>query len=361
VVAIYAERLRLRGHAVAVVSLPLRVPSWSRKVKSALLGRRIPKGPVPEPSYFAGLDVVHHVLERWRPVGNADVPDGDVVVATWWETAEWVRRLSSAKGAKTYFIQNYEAHHGMPKERVDATWRMPLHKIVISQWLLGLARDHFGDAFASHVPNSVDTKQFWAPPRGKQARPTIGLLYSAVECKGVDVSLAAVSMVRKKLLNAGLVTFGAQHVTPSLALPGDSEFHFQPPQSQISDLYAKCDVWLCGSRIEGFHLPPLEAMACRCPVVSTRVGGPMDIVEDGVNGYLLDVDDINGLADRLERVLSMSAEDWRKMSDAACATAHRYTWDDATEAFEQALRLAIERNQRGQLGAMSADRKGVSA
>ena len=93
--------------------------------------------------------------------------------------------------------------------------------------------------------------------------------------------------------------------------------------------------------MEGFHLPPLEAMACRCPVVSTRVGGPVDIIEDGVNGYLVDVEDVESLADRLIRVLSLPESEWRSMSEAAYRAATRYTWDDATDLFEAALQKAV--------------------
>jgi len=138
-------------------------------------------------------------------------------------------------------------------------------------------------------------------------------------------------------------------VPPHSALPPGSSFHYRPAQNDIKNIYAQCDVWLCGSRGEGFHLPPLEAMACRCPVVSTAVGGPSDIVQDGVNGYVVPIEDSTGLAEHLDRVLSLSDVAWRAMSDAAYATATRYTWDDATILFEQGLQEAIARRTRGEI------------
>ena len=36
-------------------------------------------------------------------------------------------------------------------------------------------------------------------------------------------------------------------------------------------------------------------MACRCPVVSHRVGGSVDIIEEGINGHLVDIGDADGL------------------------------------------------------------------
>ena len=75
----------------------------------------------------------------------------------------------------------------------------------------------------------------------------------------------------------------------------------------------------------------------------------MDIIEDGVNGHLVDVKDVDALADRVLRVLRLPQEEWRQLSDAAYQTATRFTWDDATDLFEKALELAIERNTRGEL------------
>jgi len=90
-------------------------------------------------------------------------------------------------------------------------------------------------------------------------------------------------------------------------------------------------------------VPPAaaEAMACRCPVVSTRVGGPMDIIEEGVNGFLVDTEDAEALAERLVHVLHMAEDRWRAMSNAAYATAIECNWDDSTALIEKALDTAI--------------------
>lgn len=75
----------------------------------------------------------------------------------------------------------------------------------------------------------------------------------------------------------------------------------------------------------------------------------MDIIEEGVNGHLVNVKDDVALADRVLRVLSLTDSEWKQMSDAAHRTALRFTWDDATDMFEQALHRAIERTRRGEL------------
>jgi glycosyltransferase involved in cell wall biosynthesis len=333
VLAIHAERLQRRGHRVTVVSQPQPQPDLARKVKSLLRGRGWPKDAEPEPSWFDGLGVPHRVLEA--PVTDADVPDADVVIATFWTTAAPVAALSTRKGAKAIFVQGYESAPDRFDPALDAVWRLPLAKIVVARWLADLARERFGDANVHLVPNSVDTAQFNAPPRGRQARPTAGMLYSTIPAKGADLALAALERVRRRLPQLRVIAFSAERVAEHLPLPDWIEFRYRPPQDEIRRLYASCDVWLCASRREGFHLPALEAMACRCPVVSTRMGGPQDFIEQGVNGFLVDVGDAAALSERLLEIFQENQ--WRRMSDAALATAQGYTWDDAATLLEGAL------------------------
>lgn len=345
VLAIYADQLQKRGHQVTVVSTPFTMPV-RRKVKSLVLGRGWPSGKS-QRSHFDGIEVKHRVLDRERQVVDTDVPDADVVVATYYPTAYGVLNLSRAKGAKAFFIQNYELEDGKEDQILDTTWRMPLHKIVISTWLEKIAQEKFGDTVVSNVPNSVDLDQFHAEPRIKRRVPTVGMLYATSWMKGCRTSLQALEPVAAALPSIKLISFGAERPGFDLRLPEYAEFHYRPPQQKLRDLYGQCDVWLFGSAREGFGLPALEAMACRCPVVSTRVAGPLDFIEEGVNGHLVDIGDVDGLSDRLLRVLNLPQQQWIKMSDAAYRTATQFTWDDATELFERALELAIERDKRG--------------
>jgi glycosyltransferase involved in cell wall biosynthesis len=345
VVAIYAERLRQRGHQVFIVSMPWPEMPFRHKVKRFLKGEGWPEK-MSSDSHLDGLNIPCKVLDKWRPVVDADVPDADVVVATWWETAEWVASLSESKGAKAYFIQHYEAHDGQPKQRVDATWTLPLHKITISRWLADLATKRFGDQHVSLVLNSVDTDQFYAPSRGKQPFPTVGMLYSSKKWKGSDIALKAYTKVAQEIPNLRLIAFGEEKLLTHLSILDSNNYFQRPDQSFIRNIYAQCDVWLSSSWSEGFCLPPLEAMACHCPVVSTDVGGLSDFVSNGQEGYLVPPGNVDELARRLIEVLSYSESRWQTMSEAAYLSATRYSWDDATDLFEDALHFAITKQKK---------------
>ncbi len=335
VVAVYARMLTQRGHHVTLISPP---PAKQRtRLAHRLRGLIAPRQPahaVSSKSHLDGFKLDHRVLETWRPITDGDVPDGDIVIATWWETAEWVVALSPAKGSKLYFIQGYEVFPWLPQERCRATYRLPLRKVVVAGWLARVMQEEYGDAAVDVVHNSVDRGQFFAAPRSKQERPTVGFLYSNVPIKGVDVTLHAISLLRQSLPELRVLAFGNHR--PEQALPAYVEFRLDPPQDQLRDVYAACDVWLTASRSEGFNLPAMEAMACRTPVVSTRTGWPEEVL-DGSNGASVAIGDAEALAAEARRLLELTDERWRRVSEAAFRTVSESSWDRSVDLFEAAL------------------------
>ncbi|MGC1195281.1 MAG: glycosyltransferase family 4 protein [Geitlerinemataceae cyanobacterium] len=342
--ATLANRLQKRGHSVFAVSVPRRPPSLRDRVRT-LLGRN-KFVPPSSNSHFDYIDVPLHTLARRRPVEDRDVPDADIVVATWWETAEWVARLSAAKGIKTYFIRHHEIHDSQPIDRVMATYSLPMHKITTAQWMVDLMSNRYGDNCVSVVPNSVDTQLFYAPPRGKQPVPTVGMMYAKESWKGCDISLKAFSLAAQNIPGLRLIVFGMKDPVPELPLPPGTEYICQPPQETIRDIYSQCDAWLFGSRIEGFGLPILEAMACRTPVIGTPAGAAPDFLADGA-GILVRPEDPEDMARAIEQICHFSNLEWQAMSDRAYETIISYTWDDAAKLCEEAFITAIDRWRRG--------------
>lgn len=345
VIAIYAEKLKNKGHEVCVVSTPRKPISLKTQFKSLVKGNGWLKNPQLKPSHLDNVNVLHRVIDSVRPITEADVPDADVVIATWWETAEWVASFSEKKGAKAYFVQHHEVHEYLPKERVKATYSLPLHKITISQWLVDLMKTQYGDRNVSLVPNSVDLEQFYAVSRTKQHIPTIGMMYSTITWKGCDISLKAFDLAAQEIPNLRLIAFGKEAEKPDLPFPSGTKYTYQPPQNQIKDLYAQCDAWLFGSRVEGFGLPILEAMACRTPVIGTPAGAAPELLIDG-GGILVKPENPKEMAKAIVQICQLSENEWRAMSDLAYLTAKSYTWDSATELFETALNNAINKKEK---------------
>jgi len=335
VVAIYAELLTRRGHEVVVVA-----PAHARQ--RSLLDLFGEKASEPQPpSHLDGSQVSLFLSKPGRPVSSADVPDADVVIATWWETAEWVRDFPPSKGAKVYFVQHHEVHSFLPQQRTRSTYRFPLHKIVVARWLAEVIASEYGDRGVDVVPNSVDHRQFFAAPRGKQKRPTAGLLFSTIDWKRFPMALESLVRVQKHLPELHVRCFGIEH--PGAPLPPFVSFSFCPAQDALREIYASCDVWLTASSSEGFNLPAMEAMACRTPVVATRTGWPAEAVIDGVNGACVDVDDVDALAHQTERLLRLPDAEWRRVSQRAFDTVRDSSWERSADLFEQALQRVVSR------------------
>ncbi len=342
VLAIHAAELYRRGHDVCVVSQPARVPSLRSRARDLLKGRWPIRDHTTTRSHLDCFELPHRVLERARPVSDADLPDAEVVIATWWETAEWVAGLSMAKGAKVHFLQGYEVGDmwpGIPVERSTAVWRLPFHRIAVSHWLCEIGRSKFGCRQIDLVPNAVDHDQFRTGSRERGTRPTVGFVWSNTSFKGCDIAIDAVLKLRQRLPQLRCVVFG--HGVRAAELPDWAEYHAQPLQPRIPELYASADVWLWPSRFEGFGLPILEAMACRTPVVATPAGAAPELIAQG-GGILVPHDDPAAMAEAAARLLTCPAEEWAAASVRAHAVAASYTWERSTDLFEQSLYRAIE-------------------
>jgi glycosyltransferase involved in cell wall biosynthesis len=94
----------------------------------------------------------------------------------------------------------------------------------------------------------------------------------------------------------------------------------------IGSLYAALDAYVVTSRQEGGPKGVLEAMAAGVPLVSTRVGQATDLVLDGANGWLVDVEDADAIVDRLAAIAAGGADVERVMS-AGLATAGANSYD----------------------------------
>jgi len=88
-------------------------------------------------------------------------------------------------------------------------------------------------------------------------------------------------------------------------------------RSQVADILSVADLFLLPSLQESFGLSALEAMACEVPVIASRVGGLVEVVEDGVTGHLLDAGDVAGMAEAGIRLLQRPEAERREIGRRA--------------------------------------------
>jgi glycosyltransferase involved in cell wall biosynthesis len=330
VIATYARLLQQRGHAVQVVSNAPDVPTLRQRWQALRRGEGL-RTDAPAPAgHIAQSGVPHRVLERPRPITAHDVPDADLVIATWWETAVWMHGLPAAKGRRVHLIQGHEVWTGGEvRARVHAALRLPNRKIAISSALAREIEAEVGDLRIGVVPNAVDLALFDAPLRCRSQPPTVGFIYARTPIKGSDLCARACELARRRIPDLRVLAFGVDTPSADWPLPAGAEFIHRPAQPLIPGLYAACDVWLFGSRLDSFGLPILEAMACRTPVVGVPIGAAPELLSAG-GGVLLPEASAEAMAEALVQVISGPAQRWDHLSAQAHERAHRYSWDDAT-------------------------------
>lgn len=337
VLHIYADMLTRLGHDVLVVSVPESKPTIYEQVKHLLKHFRFKKDDNPTLSFFDDSIAKHKIIDQYRPIEDDDVPDADIIIATWWETAEWLNKLHSSKGKKIYFVQGHETFNYLPIERVKKTYNFPMQKIVVSQWLANIMKTEYFDSTSIVVPNSINKSQYFSTGRVRSSVPTIGFLYSNSYVKGVDVTLKAIKLIKREIPDLKVISFGSHRPETFPEWDSSIEFYQLPEQSFIREIYCQCDIWLTASVSEGFNLTAMEAMACGTPVISTKTGWPAEAIRSYENGVLIEINDISSLASSAVELLTMEEVRWLDLSKAAEMTANQGSWDASVSKFEQSL------------------------
>ncbi len=136
----------------------------------------------------------------------------------------------------------------------------------------------------------------------------IGTVGRMTAVKNQRLLIEALYMLRAKGTEAHLAIIGEGELRGELAAyAGDlgvSEYVSLVKETRnISEFYGALDVFCLSSDSEGIPLTLLEAMAAGVPVVSTEVGGIPEVIEDGVNGYLVPAGSPESLAKRVDEIL----------------------------------------------------------
>ncbi|MDD3626874.1 MAG: glycosyltransferase family 4 protein [bacterium] len=96
-----------------------------------------------------------------------------------------------------------------------------------------------------------------------------------------------------------------------------------PELRTIQDLYKESDLFVLTSKQEGLGIVLLEAMSSGLPVISTRCGGPEDIIKSGENGYLAECENIEDYKNKIKNILS-SENLYREFSEQGRETVEKY-------------------------------------
>lgn len=367
----YANRLKEKGHEVNVIYPlvpPINADSSLKSLRDQTVGalKNLKKGN--KIGWFTletRLIRTASISPRLVKLVQRGVPDADVVVATSWETAYFVNKLLKSKGEKFYFIQHYEIwqmwyneelwrkaeslekdpnklclamHDVVPanaklkksKSLVDETYKLPLKKITISSWLRELLEVKFNEKVEGVVINGVNFESFHEQ-MGEVREKKIMMPYRVAKDKGTEDGIKALATVKEKHPDVKFVLYGAaskENVPDWITKCGNVS------DNELKQLYNSTEIFVLPSWVEGFGLPPMEAMACGCAVASTNVGALPDYAVAGETALISPPRNPEALAANIIELLENEGK-LKKIAEAGHKHIQQFTWERATDQIEQ--------------------------
>ena len=241
--------------------------------------------------------------------------------------------------------------HGSPARRLvspfaDAIDRIALRRAdavrALSPYTASLVEDVRGEPPAAQFPTYSDLSTFERPRQPLPDRP--GALFVGVLelYKGIDTLAAAWPRVARELPDARLVVVGRGSRRRLVEQLGVEHVDEVAPV-EVARLLDESWVLVLPSRFEGLGRVVVESFARGRGVVASRAGGILDLVEDGVEGVLVDPETPADLASALVRVLS----DRQLAERLAAAAGRRYeTWRSTPEEFATRVRELVDTTLR---------------
>ena len=264
------------------------------------------------------------------------------------------------------------------RRALQSSFRYADHIVVNSEFLAGWLRDRFRiSGNKLHVCHpGVDTERFVSRytrqgrEQAEQLRDELGyrdkkvILFMGrlIPIKGVHHILDALPAVVSEhedvvLVVCGSARYGSDRLTPYVRrlhrqgnkLPRHVRFIPYVAHSTVPVWYQAADVVVLPSaREEAFGLVNVEALACGAPVVSTRSGGIVEIIEHGVNGWLLEPSDLRRqLAPALNSLLHDRQKREQLGRQGAIHVNQRFRWEHTAHQFAEVYEACLIDRQQG--------------
>ncbi|WP_414585923.1 glycosyltransferase family 4 protein [Scytonema sp. PCC 10023] len=129
--------------------------------------------------------------------------------------------------------------------------------------------------------------------------------------KGLPILLESLVALRRSHPNISLTVVGdgpdrskLEQMTAQLGLSQNVNFVGYKSQAEVRNYLQQTDIFVMSSFAEGIPVVLMEAMAAGVPVVATQIAGVSELVEDGVNGYLVPPGDAVSIAENIEKLLN---------------------------------------------------------
>jgi glycosyltransferase involved in cell wall biosynthesis len=191
------------------------------------------------------------------------------------------------------------------------------------------------------IPAGVRLEQFTPVNRSDRTGPLrIACVAYLIKRKRVDVVVSALAKVRARGRDVQLIVAGDGPERPlldslvvQLGLDAAVQRLGHVANAAMPAVYTQGDVFVTMSRVDPHPPAVLEAMAAGLPVISTRTGGALEFIEDGVTGAFVPFDDVDALAACMERYADDAEMRTRQGAAARRRIERDYSWHAIGERY----------------------------
>jgi glycosyltransferase involved in cell wall biosynthesis len=202
-------------------------------------------------------------------------------------------------------------------------------------------------AFVGVVADGFNAEEFEGRRAFEYPSPFLLGAGRLVHKKGFDLLIRAFAQISPEFPDVHLIIAGDGEERPALEKLLDGVnmrgriglLGFADRDKTIA-LFLGCEFFVLSSRNEPFGIVVVEAMAAHKAVLATRSGGVVDLVQDGVNGRLVEPT-VEALANGMRDMLKNSAAT-RRMGACAAQTIQGRTWAAVTEQFIEVFKRVVD-------------------
>lgn len=219
-------------------------------------------------------------------------------------------------------------------------WKKSDAVVSNSEGLKGLALEAKPNQKIDVIYNGIDIGEFAPRPTGDMDVFKILCVSRLTKRKGVEYLISAVAeIVEKNLLQVELVIAGdgddskrLKKIVSDLNIDNYVKFLGLVPHNELSAVYNSASMFVLPSLNEGMSNTMLEALASGLPIVATDTGGTKELVSDGVNGFIVKMQDSEDLRVKIEAILSDDLLR-EKMAEKSRAQAEEMSWKHVAEKY----------------------------
>lgn len=202
----------------------------------------------------------------------------------------------------------------------------------------GLFAEGYERSRIYRIPNFVDTSVFFPEDKKKQNDKVVIFSGALDKRKGIEILLEAWKDVQQVFPQWKLLILGDGLMKTSLIMQAETlgitkSTVFAGHVHNVPDHLRKADLFVLPSIQEGLPNSLLEAMGCELPVVASRIGGVVDVVEDGKTGMLFEPGNVADLSSALKRLVEDVALRRKLGAEARKTITEKFSIDIVTDNY----------------------------